>query len=409
MFAAGLVTFVGMLAMTIDLGMVYWNESVYTRGVNSIALSAALAKCSNDTSDTHARDVAEAMAEANGLTGYERSDLTINPFGNNPRLVQVTPTIQSRTFFAGVFGIESFNVSCNAYAIGAGSGAYIVSPDALVDDGDTASGYLPMMLFHGDLRKIVRKDGINNGTRNSDTSESVLENSICQSGTAFSPGDSVWLKGGKRLMDSVARHMKSGNNGRDFFRARKDMLVGQSGQTYFAGSVSFEYGGIPDDGARFQRFMEYLSVHKPGEPGVDCLGMISDDNKWTGWHGQGPPNGTYDRLVNLRASEDASSTWEDHDSFSARLVMVPICRAHVSNPEANLGSSISHLASFPYIYRTDLNPEMKLLIIGYAKVWLVEFGKLQTTKPSKGSSHGAVEAIFVDYVGTPPDGQEAGS
>ena len=155
--------------------------------------------------------------------------------------------------------------------------------------------------------------------------------------------------------------------------------------------------------------MEYLSVHKPGEPGVDCVGMISDENRWTGWHGQGPPNGTWDRLVNLRASEDSSSTWDNHESFSSRLVMVPICRAHVSAPEATLGSSVSHLASLPYIYRTDLDPQVKLLIIGYAKVWLVGFGKYSTTKPGQGTSNGVVEAIFVDYVGTPPDGQMAGS
>ena len=239
MFAAGLVTFVGMLAMTIDLGMVYWNESVYTRGVNSIALSAALSKCSDDTSNTHARDVAVAMAEANGLTGFKRADCKIDPFGNNPRLVQVTPQIQSRTFFAGIFGIDSFNVSCNAFAIGAGSGAYIISPEALTDDGDTASGYLPMMLFHGDLRKIVRKDGIDNGTKCSSTSEDVLESCISQSGTFFEPGDTVWLKGGKRLMASIAFHMEGNNNGRNFFRDRSDVLVGQSGITYFAGSVSF--------------------------------------------------------------------------------------------------------------------------------------------------------------------------
>jgi hypothetical protein len=407
MFAAGLVTFVGMLALTIDLGMVYWNETVYTRGVNSIALSAALAKCSDDTSNTHAKDVAEAMAQANGLTGYNRNDCKINPFGNNPQLIQVTPTIQSRTFFAGIFGFDSFNITCSAYAIGAGSGAYIVSDEAAISEEGTPSGYFPMMLFHGDLRGIVQKGHISNGNKNSGASEAALAALICTSGQQFSFGDKVWLKGGKRLMQSICYHINSGNDGRKFFGDRSDVLHGQNGTTLFAGSVDLPYGGIPDVGARFQRFMDFLSVHKPGEPGIDCLDMIDDDNGWTGYSNQGPPNGTWDRRANTRAAEDAS-TVENHKAFSARLVIVPICRAHVSSPEATLGSGVPYLASLPYIYRTDLNPAMKLLIIGYAKVWIDGYGNFNTGAPGSGSSKGVVEATFVDYVGTPPNGQEAG-
>ena len=424
MFVGGLVTFIGMMALTIDLGMVYWNESVYTRGVNSIALAGSLVKTVDDeakSTDGTAKLTAELMANANNLRGYDIDDCTVDPFNNNNRLVRVRSRIKSPVFFSSMFGFDGFNVDCQAYALSSGSGAYIVT-DKFTDDTDLPSGYLPMFLYHGNLRKIVRKDGIDDDSLCSAASEAKLASYICTAGTCFSPGDKIWIKSGNKTLQSIYRFVRHDYGANDStsiyqFNGLEDVLIGDEA-TRCAGAVDLPFGAIPDTGERYRRFVKHLSNMKPGEPG-DYLYPLNDRGEnWIGWEGGpddqgGPPDGSYDKCLRSRLDEDAGSTINNHKAYSARMCIVPICTAGVSNSSIQYGTSVPYLASLPYLYKMKVDTgggEVKSVvkIIGYAKIWLDQYQRRQTTAPNGGRSRGVVQAWFVDYIGVPPNGQAPG-
>lgn len=388
LFAAGLVAFVGMTALVIDVGMVYYYTSVTDRVVNATALCAARVAAAPGEDADRARTAALAVARSNGLDTFTTADVQVDPKGNNPYIVRITPQIRIRTFFAASMGFDSFELPYEVYAMGGGTGAVLLDKKAF-EVSDAAekmpSGYFPSFLFHGSLKDMVMlNDNPDQRTRDS---EAALASKICQSGQYFSPGDRVWLNGGTQTQAALRRWIR---------RNRANLVNSQ-----YLGGCDLPYPGIPTIDSRYTSFNRSSCLQK-----MEVGQVIDAIRDRTGWVRNAQEDG-----VNLRVAADPGHNWSDCENGSARLVIVPICRAHINmGSDTSAGTDCPNFATLPYIYPEIGgmgNPadQMRLLIIGQAKVWIEGIRNVNTPR---GRSNDVIEATFIGYVDTPPDGQYAG-
>lgn len=116
-----MVVFMGMAALTIDVGSAYLSGGKLQKAVDAAAFSAGRllpVKASSDTEIYAIKDSAISYASLNGYSGLTRSDVVLGNVSNgNYTTLEVTATKNIETTFAKILGTDFISVTKTAKAI----------------------------------------------------------------------------------------------------------------------------------------------------------------------------------------------------------------------------------------------------------------------------------------------------
>jgi len=122
-FALALLPMLGFLGLSIDMGNIYYANSVTTGAVDAAALAGAKAGGSAANMTAQATAIFNANIPANFSPTLGTPQITIS---SNNSVVNVSVTATVNTTFASLFGVGQFNINANAQTQVTSTGAEVV-------------------------------------------------------------------------------------------------------------------------------------------------------------------------------------------------------------------------------------------------------------------------------------------
>ncbi len=122
-FALALVPMLGFLGLTLDVGQIYYADSVITGAVDSAALAGAKAGGTPANMTAQATAIFNANIPQNFTPTMSAPQITVS---SNNTVVNVSATATINTVFASFFGVQQFNVTANAQTQVTATGAEVV-------------------------------------------------------------------------------------------------------------------------------------------------------------------------------------------------------------------------------------------------------------------------------------------
>jgi Flp pilus assembly protein TadG len=342
------VMFISLSALAVDLGWIFIQEGRLSRAMDAGA-QAASAQLLSGAANSVIRDAAKQFASANGLT-LQDADVSVNPFGNNKRLVYVKNRAAIPTFFAGNLGVPSIQVGYDVYALATADNALLLSAPAGLR---APSSFVPLFVPHADLYPVLTGQA---------TTKAQLASLIFTGNKKFQVGTTYLIKTGHRFKDKI-----------------KD-ICGKGSQV--EGNLDFQLAGEDDDDDAYEKYLKqgYGGAIPPGSS------MFPDESN----HESETRDG-----VNERVGQDPNSTLWSAKPLSARIVLVPIVKSLATGPD-DAGTGVPNLKYLPQVW----SKSTKIEVIGYGRFFLAPY--------SDNLGKGIVSGTFAGYSGPPPNGQSRG-